>query len=250
MTRRIANEAFMTEAQARASDCACIKADYPSSAILEAAIDQASDIIAAVSGMRIAGRQDVIARPERIDNYDCSPGYAGCDWIPLGDERPTVTRVKIDGAVIPSSLYWLRWDNVSWCIARRPDPTAGQITPPAWPSTQRQWLDDTDEHTFAIYFTQGIHVDDLIIQQAATEVLCQLLTAAKTSANGLEGISQINVGGTTAQVSQDLLDRIANGEMGPMMRQLMGVLNPEGRSPSMVWAPELMQGWNLNLRLG
>lgn len=247
MTLRVADEAFVTLAQVRADDtnCPCVTPLYPSDADLQEIIDSVSDDLATVIGMRITGRQDVIARPCRLDDW-CSCACCDRDAIPLGDERPVVTEVKINGTTLAADEYELHWNGISWVLHR--NPTGTQLYPPHWPSYQRRWLADTEDNTFAIHYTQGIHVDKDIIVDAALEVICDRITDRKRT-ESLDGISSITIGGTTAVVSEDRLDRIRSGELGPKTRTMMGIMAPHGTTSSAVWAPELRQGWSLNLSL-
>ena len=249
MTLFVANEMFVTVDEVRADDtCACVTATTPDSDVLVEYIHAASDMLATVTGMRVAGRQAVIARPTRMCNYGemCCP-CCGLDVIPISDERPNVTQVKIDGATLSSSYWWMHWNRTHWVLARKP--LAGEQTPRAWPSSQKRYLDDTEDDTFAIYFTQGIHVDTHIIKQAALEVVCDMLSEDLVRKDGLEGVTDITLGGATASLDEHRLMRIASGEVGPMSRRLMGVMSPTGRSHSEVWAPELTYGWDLNLEI-
>lgn len=64
MTRLVAAEQFVTEQEVRdAPHCGCIGANSPSSEVVSALIDAASDTIAIVTGMRVMGRVDIVARP-------------------------------------------------------------------------------------------------------------------------------------------------------------------------------------------
>lgn len=245
MTLRVASEAFVDIAAVRADEnCGCVTPTTPTDAAIQSVIDSASDDIATVTGMRIAGRQSVIARPCRSADW-CECPCCGLDAIPLGDERPTVTKVIVDGVELTTTQWWLHWNRVSWMIARLP--TGTETTPPRWPSWQHRWKADTEADTFAIYFTQGIHVDSHDITAAALEVICDRLTESRKRVESLDGITSVTLGGTTAVVDQDRLGRIAKGELGPMTRRLMGIVSPTGRSHSEVWAPELTHGWDLHL---
>lgn len=251
MTLFVASEMMATVDQVRAdTTCGCVTDTTPDSDVIVEYIHAASDMIATVTGLRVAGRQAVVARPTRMhcDEWmsECSCG-CGLDVIPLSDERPNVTQVKIDGETLSSSYWWMHRNRTHWVLARKP--LAGELAPRAWPSNQKRYLDDTEDDTFAIYFTQGIHVDTHIVTAAALEIVCDLIAEDNRKANALEGVSEITVGGTTARLDEDRLMRIANGELGPMTRRLMGVMSPQGRSTSEVWAPELTLGWDLNLEI-
>lgn len=247
MTRRSAAEAFLTVEQVRESpNCGCITDTTPDDETIEGYVDAASDVIAISTGMRIRGRQTLIARPCRDACVDMCP-CCGLDVIPLGDEQPVVTQVKIDGEVLDSAYYWLHWNRVSWVLARRPLPN--ETTPRNWPSWQKRYLADTEDDTFSITFTTGTFVDQQLIVDAALEIVCDLATDSEKLANTIEGAISADMGGVRVELQTDLLARIRAGEMGPMTRRMMGLLAPDGRSYSMVWAPELTLGWQLNLEV-
>lgn len=261
MTLHVASEQFVTVAQVRAwNNCSCIGANSPADEVIERLIDEASDSLAIVTGQRIAGRQSVIARP-CATGFSCEP--CPCcllDAIPLGDadSRPVITEVLIDGTAVNSDLYWLHWNRVMWMLARKPDASLNETYPPHWPTWQKRWAAHTAVDTFAIRFTQGIHVDDpFIIQQAALEVICDLAQDDTVRANQIEGAQSVSAGGANVMLDRNIqaasddtrLKRIANGELGPFCRRMMGIYAPGGRSTSMVWAPELTMGWELNLEI-
>jgi hypothetical protein len=244
---RIADASIMTIAQARASSCDCITADSPTDAILQTMIDQVSDDLAVVSGGALSGRQTVIARPCRTDCNPCPVCSCGCnlDTIPLWGDAVSDVEIKIDGDTLAAEFWWLHWDGIAWVVARKP--LTGELGPRSWPSWQKRWLDDTEDDTFSITYTRGVHLDGVLVQNAAVEALCDYVSAERISATALDGIESITIGGATASVSQDRIERIASGQLGPHTRKLMGLLRPDGRSPSMVFAPELLGGWELNL---
>lgn len=257
---RAASQSILTVAQVRAGDCPCIGANSPDDDTVQTLINKASDMIAIVTGGGISGRQSVIARPCRSADYLCAPcPCCDLDAIPIGDadSRPVITEVLVDGVAIDEAYYWLHWNRVMWMLARRPNAALNETRPPDWPSWQHRWAAHTDTDTFAIRFTQGIHVDDLVIQDAALEVVCDLANASPVRANAIEGATSVNLGGSNVvrdpnrlSTSDDTrLKRIANGELGPMCRKMMGIFAPGGRSRSMVWAPELTFGWELNLEI-
>lgn len=241
----VSSESLITIEDVRAADnCGCVTDDYPTDEALQAMIDAASDHISIVTGGAISGRQNVIARPCRT-GYECSCVCCELDAIPLGDLRPVVTAVKINGVTLTSDQWWLHWNGVSWMIALLP--TGDQTHPPDWPSFQARWKSDALDGTFAIYFTQGVDIDSYDLTAAMLEIVCDMASESRISADGLNGISSITIGGTTATLDDNRLERIMNGEIGPMTRRLMGIWAPAGRGGSMVYAPELLGGWDLNL---
>lgn len=247
MALRVASEAFTDITTVRADPhCACVTDTTPDDDTVQSYIDAASDMITIVTGY-ISGRQTVRARPCRRDDW-CEPcSCCGLDAIPLGDLRPTVTQVKVSGVVISADYYWLHWNGVSWVLARKPE--SGQLTPQRWPSDRKRWAADTETDTFSITYTQGIHVDDVIIQDAVMEIICDLAAEPRRQSNRVEGARSMSGGGLTVELEEDRIERLRNGDMGPMTRRMMGVLRPHGNQTPAVWAPELMGGWDLNLEL-
>lgn len=248
MTLRAASEAFTDIAAVRAAEnCACVTDTTPDDTTVQSYIDQASDVIAIATDMRIAGRQTVKARPCRIEDTCVPCSCCGLDAIPLGDARPSVTEVKIDGDVLAADYYWLHWNGISWVLARKP--LATQLSPQRWPSDRKRWAADSEDGTFSITIEQGIHVDDFLIQSAVMEIICDFAAEDAKRPNRIEGARSMSGGGLTVALDEDRIDRIRSGDMGPMTRRMMGVLVPDGRATSAVWAPELMDGWTLNLEL-
>lgn len=253
MTLHVASERFLTVAQVQEEGCGCV-ASMTDDDIL-ALIDAASDAIAIVSGGAISGRQTVRARPcRRSDGWcDCSCGCSA-DVIPLGDEEPDEIVVKINGTQLPSEQLWLHRDNLGWVIARIH--ADGQRLA-SWPSSQKRFLPDTADDTFSITWTQGIFLEQHIIELAALEVVCDFAQDSALMEDILDGVVSATLGDAQvtidpnrlAEAGDTRLNRIANGELGPMTRRMMGILRPQGRSGSTVWAPELLQGWDLHLEL-
>ncbi len=251
MTLRFASKRLLTVAEARATRCGCIGANSPTDEVIEALIDATSDTLARVSGARVSGRRTVRARPCRTG---CASECACCgaDVIPLGDQDPGEIVVKIDGVTLTDAEVWLHRDNLGWVIARR-SADGTKLRP--WPSWQRRWLPDTEDHTFSVTFEQGLYADEHVIKAAALEVFCDFASDGSLMDNILDGVTSVQFGDANvtidanrlAEAGDTRLSRIANGELGPMTRRMMGILAPSGRSAHAVWAPELMQGWELNL---
>lgn len=257
MATHLAAESFVEIADVRATpNCGCITANYPADAVIQELIDTASDMTHIVTGGGISGRQAVVARPcRRLDGCDPCP-CCGLDSIPLGTEDPEVTSVKIDGVELDGGEYWLHWNRVQWMLGRRPIGGPDRTYVP-WPSWQDRWRYETETNTFAIHFTQGVDVDQHLIRSAVLETICDLAQDDTLKARSLEGAQAVNMGGAQVILDRNIqaasddtrLNRIKNGETGPFMRRLMGIMAPAGRSASMVWAPELLSGWDTWLQL-
>lgn len=236
-------------ASVRASEnCGCLTPSDPSDADLYELIDQASDAIALVTGMKIRGRRTYLARPERCDAV-CACPCCGLDGIPLGEGDITITSVKIDGDTLATNTYELHSTLVGWSLVRLGDRTR----PWYWPTTQLLYKQPTEERTFQIEFTAGVHVDVPIIERAANEIVCYLVTEEDRKRTQLPaGATSANMGGVAVGVDSDRLQRvredIREGRTGPATSRMVGLYAVERRARPYVYAPELHMGWDLHLR--
>jgi hypothetical protein len=243
-----AAEAFVTIEQVRESDCPCINEDTPTDPELTLMIDEASDMIAIASGFVVAGRRALIARPEMCGEWGGGCPCHGFDVIPLGDNNPTVTSIKIDGVALTTD-EWKYHHTLIGPTVYRIDTTNTPVRPRSWPTSQRGWLADTEEHTFAIYFTEGMDSARYLIQSAVLEVICDMVSSPSRRSNALEGATSATMGNVTVTLDNDRLERIRTGALGPAAERMMGLLAPGGRQSSTVWAPEMTMGWDLNIQL-
>jgi hypothetical protein len=247
MVLRVAHEQFVTKAAVRAADsCGCVTPSDPPDAELDLIIDAASDAIARVTGMRVAGRRQWLARPCRSEyGQDCC-SCCGLDAIPLGDNDPVVDQVKIDGAVVDPATYQLHPTRIGMGLVK----VSTDLTRPTnWPSSQPLWAPDSEDGTFSILYTTGSYVEDLVISDAAIEIVCDLAAGTASTVNALDPrVTQATVGGVTMVLEEDRIERVRSGDFGPMTARMMGLLAPTGTATSAVWAPELAAGWDLHLR--
>jgi hypothetical protein len=249
MTTQLAADGFMTVDEIRDSGACPECLDSASDEQILAWDEEASDLVAIVTGMKVAGRFSLVARPCR-EGGRCRCDCCHLDSIPLGDLKPTIDEVLIDGEVIPAEEYDVHWGLNGWSLVRVGD---GVSAPPGWPSYQKRYLADTEVDTFAVYFTVGVNTDQTLITAAILELVCESATHALggyQNVNVLEsGVIQAQVGNSTVVVDRERLQRLQAGEMGAAMSKLVGVYAPTGRSYSAVYAPELQECWNLNLRV-
>lgn len=248
MATNLACDPFMTveefEALDSCADCLVGVTDEQ----LAAWIDEASDLIAILSGMRVYGRCSLVARPCR-KGLRCGCDCCHLDAIPLGDMKPTIDEVLIDGVTISPEEYDLHWGLNGWSLVLLGD---GTTHPGYWPSYQKRYLADTEDDTFAVYLTVGVHVDRAIVQAAVVDIVCDIaaeVAGGYRNVNELEdSVIQAQVGNATVVVDRERLARLQHGEISANMNRLLGVLAPQGRAVSAVYAPELAEGWDLNLR--
>lgn len=242
-----------------APDCGCITLDDPTDDELGTLIDNVSDAMARLSGMKVRGRAMYIARPCRTSCVGCCP-CCDMDAIPLGDEDPVVESVWINGVQLDSSEYELHASLTGWNLVRLRSAAdiAANRRPRDWPSwgdRWRDWQSTTDTPTFAIIFTAGCHIDDIYIERAANELICDLLAEESRKATSLPtGTTSADMGGVGVNISSDRisavterLQRVTAGELGPAFTRFLGLFAPAGRSIVTMYAPELLGGWNLNL---
>jgi hypothetical protein len=248
MTLRAAAEQFVSIADVRGDEnCGCVDDATPDDTALGILIDQASDTLTVLSGGKVFGRRTIIARPSRVrPGCECT---CGCrlDGIPLEGPDPVVTEVKIDGAVISDyglhsgrdGLYYL----VRQATGDRPD---------SWPSSQSGWRPDTEDDTFSITYTYGVHID-WIIERAALELVCDFAADDITKTNQLQpGTTTATLGGVQVAMNsggtlQERMDRLLSGELGAAVTRFMSIHAPGGRRESEVWAPEL-ETWTYFVR--
>ena len=247
MTTYLAYEPFMTLAEVQDSGACEECLAEATDAQISAWIDEASDLIAILSGMRVANRFSLVARPCRVGGY-CRCDCCHLDAIPLGDPKPTVDSVWINGSEVPTDEYDLHWGLNGWSLVRIAD---GDTQPGKWPSYQKRYLADTEDDTFAVYLTVGIPVDKMMITSAVLEIVCDIASdylGGYKNPNELEtGIIQAQLGNATVVVDRDRLARLQAGEGGPNLTRLLSIYASGGRSVTAVYSPELSDGWNLNL---
>lgn len=259
MTLRMAAEQMTTVDSVRAmGGCGCITEQDPPEDELNLIIDNVSDAMARLSGMYVRGRAQYIARPCR-EYCVCQCACCGMDAIPLGDRDPVIDEVWINGWQLEESEYALHSTITGWNLVRyrSADDIAFNRRPRDWPSWQdrwRDWTSTTDTPTFAVIYTMGVHIDDVYIERAANELVCDLISEEGRRATSLPASTVgASMGGVQVSVSSDRisaiterLDRITAGELGPAFTRFMGMFAPRGRGFSAVWAPELLGGWQLN----
>jgi hypothetical protein len=250
MTLRAATEQFVSLADVRGDEnCGCVSDSSPDDATVGLLIDQASDALTILSGGKIFGRRTITARPSRVrPTCECT---CGCrmDGIPLEGPDPEVAEVKIDGVVLAASEYGLHSGRDGrYYLVRQ----ATGDRPPSWPSCQSDWRPDTEDDTFAITYTYGVHID-WIIERATLELVCDFAADDITKTNQLQpGTTSAILGGVSVGVNsgltlQERMDRLQSGVLGGAVTRCLSVHAPGGRRESEVWAPEL-EDWSYSVR--
>ena len=225
----------MAEVEELLADDACEYVDTDE-AILEAALDAASDVIYVLSGGLYTGQCVATVRPIQSGGMACfgtdnalSAMY-GVDVIPLPDEV-AVTSVKVDGTTLDSSDYGLFDGRYLY----RKDGTS-------WPRTNTLWKASTEDGTFELTLTIGGHVD-WMVKGAVIETALQLLDDANSPRSYLRNVTSGNVQGASVSLDGAAEEVAAKGL--PRVSRLLGAMVAHSAQPMGAWAPELEGGWQL-----
>jgi len=200
-------------------------------------IDQASDVLAILTGGKVSGRCSDVVRPcgsrrcgcSRLSSCGCTP----VDAITLAGPNPTITEILIDGlafteyAIVDGNLL-VRTDGMAW-------PGWQDITKPS-----------TDEGTFEITYTHGLAVPQLA-KDAAAEIVCSFIRSGPQDTRkphpNTRGMNIAGVQITLEQMADEIKKRAF---MLPFVIRLITVYAPNGPTPSFVYSPELEDGWKLH----
>lgn len=122
-----------------------------------------------------------------------------------------IVQVKIDGVVIPPDEYELR--EHKWLIRMLPTSSTVPTERWGWPTSQVQWLPDTQTSTFSVTYTFG--QDPGSAGRLACKVLAESIAMPLFgNANKYpERIVQISRQGVTAQIAS-VIDVMKNGGTG------------------------------------
>lgn len=219
-------------------DCDCNEIDDE---LVEGWIDEASDIIAILTGGKIQGGCTDSVRPRRSDvqtclcqeiwNCSCGP----LTGVTLQGPRPTVTEVKIDGVVFTD------WQVMDDTLLVRTD---GQN----WPGCQDLTKTADESGSFQVNYTFGDPVNPLV-KKAANEIVCEVLRAGYKETERREGPSRarsMNVSGVQITLEQQVEEIRRRAFMLPSVIRLLTVYAPDGATPAVVYSPELEDGWQLH----
>lgn len=192
--------------------------------LIDSVIDAATDLM-----WRLTGRQF------GVSSTTVRPDLGGAATL-LELEYPvtSVESVKIDGETLPSSAYWVSDD-------RYLQRTDGDT----WPSTQKQYLADTEDETFSVTFTWGTP-PPTAIRSATRRLACEMLAMALNQPTSLsDRIRSASRQGTSFDLvsSQDLLN--SNGRTGIFEIDLaLAAYNADGNTamPTVIMTPDDLTG--------
>lgn len=154
--------------------------------------------------------------------------------LELGEYPVTsVQEVRIDGATLPTSAYWVADDRFVVLSS------GGQ-----WPSTQLQHLPNTDVGTFSITYTWGV-APPPAVRSGARRLACELLAMSTGGGSSLsDRVRSVSRQGTSFELvsPQDLLE--SNGRTGIYEVDLaISAYNSGGNvAPPVVLSPDSFLG--------
>ena len=231
MALQVACEAFIG-----IDDITCDCGDVSEATRLEY-IESASDIIAILTGGKVAGRCSDIVRPCNVRSCGCSrASLCSCgliDLITLADPNPTVTEILIDG------VTFVDYAIVDGNQLVRAD---GSV----WPGYQDNTKLSTETGTFEISYDFGLEVPQLA-KDACAEIVCSFVKSGpqdtrKTHPN----TRSMSISGVSISLEQQVMEIKRRSFMMPYLIRTMTVYAPNGPSPALVYSPELEDGWTLH----
>jgi hypothetical protein len=122
-----------------------------------------------------------------------------------------ILEVKINGVVIPPIEYELR--EFKWLIRKLPTPSYVATEMWGWPTSQVQYLDDTEENTFSVTYEFG--QDPGVMGRMACKAMAEnILSPLLGDANKYpERLTTVTRQGVTAQIAS-VIDIMKNGGTG------------------------------------
>jgi hypothetical protein len=158
------------------------------------AITNASELMWALTGRQFGAYTETVRPDLRGES---------ASWFDLRRFPVTgISSVKIDGATVPSSAYWVRDGR----HLVRTDETS-------WPQTQKLYLDDTEDETFSVTLTWGAGPPAAVVA-ATRRLACELLSLKFGGHSGLPDRvrSTVRQGISMEHVSAE--DLLQNGRTG------------------------------------
>lgn len=206
--------------------CGCDFGEYED-ALIEAALDQASDVLAQAAGGSFFGLCRYTARPTPAWGF----GANACtdDAISMPVDLVAVESVKINGVTLADDEY--RLVPGRGLVRINPDTNLTR----AWPSCQHVHRDSTEDGTFEIVYVAGT-APGPTERDATIELACRILRGLNP--NVLEDVETASGGGLTVSGGS------AELHFAPLFRALW---NPRGLSSSASFYSPDTHLWDLNI---
>jgi hypothetical protein len=230
MTLQVACEALL---EPEDIDCEC--GDLSEADKIEL-IDAASDIVAIITGGKVAGRCTDIVRPcNASSSCGCAPRSCGCSpaGIVLRGPFPSVNQITLDGDA------FVDWAIVDGSLLVRTDGRG-------WPGNQDITVPSSEVGTFEIDYTYGLPTSTLA-QRAAAEIVCSFIRSGpQDTRKPHPNTRSMSISGVTIGLDQMAAEIKRRAFMMPDVTRLLTVYAPDGPTPAFVYSPELEDGWRLH----
>jgi hypothetical protein len=206
-------------------EAACSSLSAPelgvTTAMAEDAVANATDLMWALTGRQYGSFTETL-RPDLGGELS---SYLDLERYPVA----SISSVKIDGVTVPASAYWVQ--DQRFLV---------KVDGTNWPSTQKLYLNDTEEGTFSVALEWG-HGAPPAVKQATRRLACELLAslAGQDSALSDRITSVVRQGISMQMVSaEDLLDK---GRTGIYEVDLVLSVYNEGAASSLpaVFSPDI-----------
>lgn len=243
---------WVTGDEVLASERLCdIDPDTPNLAdIAEAAAQDASDIMMAISGRTITGPIEDTVRPivpgwsSRSYVVGMSPG-CGCGngvWCPsatiyLDGPVTAIDHVTQDGVVLDPAVDYVLVNGNQ--LVRSGDPTFGGHR--HWRPNQRVDLPATEIGTLEVQYTHG-PLPANWMKDGAVEVGAELVRLRMHRDTKIAGASSLSADGTSIVIpkASDAIAKGATVETFPCVLRFISMVNPKGHlRPTFAWSPDI-----------
>lgn len=204
---------------------------------IEALLDNASDMLYALSSGAVFGQCETTVRPCRA--CWCQRCWACChlDALPLRYDAFEIVSIKINGDTLDPSTYLLHHDGKVTKVATDRRPTA-------WPNYQDLWKPDTQDRTFSVTYRFGQEVIPKYVKDACVELAC---ASARTSSPGQKQLStrvtSIFTGNASYQLERTADSIRAVGSELPAVATFLSIVDRGFKGPAGIYSPDGIDGW-------
>lgn len=231
MALQVACEAFI-----EVEDISCDCGDTDPETLLDF-IENASDIIAILTGGKVSGRCSDVVRPCNGHSCGCSrASLCSCGFISgitLASPNPVINEIRIDGD--PFVDYAV----VDGYLLVRTDGRA-------WPGYQDVTKMPTEVGTFEISYDFGLDVPKLA-KDACAEIVCSFIKSPPQDGRKAHpNTRSMSISGVSISLEQQVMEMKRRAFMMPHVIRLMTTYAPNGSTPTFVYSPELEDGWSLH----
>ena len=253
MTTQFACSGFVGINDIYDTECGCNLQEGDDDILVQAMIDQASDMLSLATGGIISGICQVKVRPvyletgpsylsrfdrvgyvSRFADFDHRRRFGGLNSIPLRGPRTDIVRILIDGTQLNLTEYVLLNDRF---LVRKSG---------SWPENNDLTLDEFQKNTFMVEYRFGRPADKLTFM-ATIELTCELLKDITGRPSGLpRGVQSASIQGASVTIKDRAEALREGGEQIPVVARFLSVYAYDGPNQvSSVWSPELEQSWSL-----